>query len=301
MYYMNGGSSGDHVASLKTSTTPDGLNGKDLVQQFFANGGSYTGSCAGAFAAGSGISRYFELIPNTRFKSSMPWGINVDATFDAPADKPFSDVMKDLGFGTKVTNIPTYGGPVYKPGIDTYYGPVPDGLQYFGKNVRNGYGAPQVAAYKGPGTGQMAILSGHPEYRSSGSNLGLMATVYKYAIDGARKIPDLKDSLAVGDTVQMVGPKQKVGDGQYHRFTVDVPAGTSTLDVSLSGLSGNADVYVQCDSPANAKSYLAKGTQTGTAGESVQVDVSQACSVLHVSVYGAHEVKNGTAYSLSVA
>jgi hypothetical protein len=296
MYYMNGGSSGDHVRSL-------GAAGKQRVQDFFHNGGSYTGSCAGAFAAGSRYSSYYQLIPNTNFDRSMPWGVNVSAKFDAPEDKPFSDIMQRLGFSTTVTSIPTYGGPIYQPGLDSIVGTdIVPGLQYFGRNYSGaGIGAPQVAAYQGPDTGRMAILSGHPEYRSSGSNLGLMATVYQYAIEGARKVPDLKDNLTLGQTVQMVGPTQTVGDKQYHRFTVDVPTGSSTIDVSLSGLSDNADVFVQCDSPANEKSYLAKGTQSGTADENVQVDVSQACSVLHVSVYGAHDVKNGASYTLSVA
>lgn len=298
LYYMNGGSSGDHVASL-------GAAGKQRVQDFFHNGGSYSGSCAGAFAAGSRYNRYYQLIPNTNFDSAGPWGTSVDARFTAPEDKPFADVMDRLGVDKTVYNIAFYGGPIYKPGIDSIVGTdIVQGLQYFGTNFGgpsslNGH--PQVAAYKGPGTGQMAILAGHPEYASSGSRLGLTAAVYQYALDGARKIPDLKADLSLGQTVQMVGPTQMVGDNQYHRFTVDVPAGADSLDVSLSGLSGNADVFVQCDSPANAQSYLAKGTQTGTTGESVQVDVSQACSVLHVSVLGVHDVKNGTAYSLTVA
>ena len=42
--YTNGGSASNHGRSL-------GLEGRDRIKQFFYSGGSYTGSCAGAFIA----------------------------------------------------------------------------------------------------------------------------------------------------------------------------------------------------------------------------------------------------------
>lgn len=271
VYYMNGGSSTSHMSSL-------GSTGRDRVKTFFANGGSYTGSCAGAFAATS--PRGYGIMPNKSIVGVAAWGTSTTVKFE---DSEFADIMTELGFGTTVYNIPVYGGPIFRAkGVD-----IP-GLQHFGTGSR--YNAQQVAEYQVEGTGRIDILMGHPEYAKSGSNLGLMATVYERARRGAKQIPDTKGILTINQPWRMSSATQRIGDGQYHLYEVEIP--TNSEDISIS-LTGKAKLYVQHDLPAHSQSYIASGKDI--------ILENPEEETLYISVYGNHNVLNGESYVLTVS
>jgi len=126
-----------------------------------------------------------------------------------------------------------------------------------------------------------------------------MAAVLQHAANHAKKVPDLKGELQFGQSVLMVAPHEKLGDKQYHRWTVNVPEGTPMLTVTLSGMSDNADLFVQHSGYAHEHSYLAASTLSGTATDWVVIP-NPAPGVYEVSIRGTHSVRNGAAYTLTV-
>jgi hypothetical protein len=277
--YINGGTAGYHTDAM-------GAAGRQAVADFHSAGGSYTGSCAGEFVA------------SRRIKSL--WGGTVGnpgrtgrqtVTFDE-VDHPIVQSLMAWNNGSNVvTNIPHYGGPRNSESL-----PHPDGTQFIGTITGGLYrGTDFLVEYQRDDASGITILSpSHPEYGRQASHTALMASILKRANDQSRTIPDVKGTLSTDQTVVMSDPAQKVGDGQYHRYSLDVSAGTSVLYINLSG---NADLFVQYNGPAHAGSYLAKSTSAGDDMVAIQ---DPEPGTYEVSVFGAHTVLNGAAYTLSV-
>jgi hypothetical protein len=279
--YVNGGSAG-HAKIM-------GAAGRQAIETFYAHGGSYTGSCAGEFVAA-------RRIPSL-------WGGKVGnqgntgrqtITFDETDHPLVQDLMRWNGGSNVVTNVPHYWGPTNR---ESY--PHPEGTLFLGTITGGLYrGTDFLVEYQRDAESGVTVLSpSHPEYGRQASHTALMASILKRANDLSRTTPDLKGTLVSDQSLEMSGPEQKVGDGQYHRYTLEVPEGTSVLYVGLTNLSGNADLFIQKDGVAHAGSYLVKSTNVG---DDMVAIPSPEAGTYEISVFGAHTVLNGAAYTLSV-
>jgi hypothetical protein len=282
--FVNGGTAGYHTDAM-------GAAGRRAIEAFHAAGGSYTGSCAGEFVASRRIpALYGGYVANPGRTGHQT------VTFDE-TDQALVQYLLELNNGSNVVpNIPHYGGPRNSSAYRH-----PDGTQFIGTITRGLYaGTDFLIEYeKNSESGGTILSPSHPEYGRHPSHVALMAAILKRAADLAHVTPDIKATLTASQSVTMSGPTETIGDGQYHRFKVEVPAGLSALQISLSGLSGNADLFIQRDGPAHAGSYLAKATAAGTTDETLTIHNPEA-GTYEVSVFGAHATANGEAYTLSV-
>jgi glutamine amidotransferase-like uncharacterized protein len=281
--YVNGGSAG-HAAVM-------GAAGRQAIETFYAHGGSYTGSCAGEFVA----SRRIPALWGGQVGNYKRTGRQT-VTF-TETGHPLVQYLQEWNGGSNVvTNIPHYYGPTNR---ESYRHP--DGTEFLG-TITSGLhrGTDFLVEYQRDAESGVTVLSpSHPEYNRNASNTALMAAILKRADDLSRTTPDIKGTLTTDQSVVMSGPTQKIGDGQYHRYAVEVPDGLSELHVSLTGLTGNADVFVQKDGVAHSASYLAKSEVVGNADDLVVIE-NPAAGTYEISVFGAHTILNGVAYTLSV-
>jgi hypothetical protein len=280
--FVNGGSAGHAVVM--------GAAGRQALETFYAHGGSYTGSCAGEFVAA-------RRIPSL-------WGGKVGnqgntgrqtVTFDETSHPLVQDLMRWNNGSNVVPSIPHYWGPTNR---ESY--PHPDGTLFLG-TITSGLhrGTDFLIEYQRDAESGVTVLSpSHPEYGRQASHTALMASILKRAVDLSRATPDIKGTLVSDQLVEMSGSTQRVGDGQYHRFTLEVPAGVGVLYVGLSNLSGNADLFIQRNGVAYAGSYLEKSVATGVADDAITIQNPEA-GTYEVSVLGAHNVLNGVSYTLS--
>jgi glutamine amidotransferase-like uncharacterized protein len=281
--YVNGGSAG-HANVM-------GAAGRQALADFYSAGGSYTGSCAGEFIAANHIkSIYGGQVGN--YKRTGRQTVTFTET-----DHPIVQYLQEWNGGSNVVaGIPHYYGPTNR---STYRHP--EGTDFIG-TVTSGLhkGSDFLIEYQRDSESGVAVLSpSHPEYNRNSGNTALMAAILKRADDLSQTTPDLKGTLTSGQTVVMSSPTQKVGDGQYHRYQVEVPAGLSALHIRLGDLTGNADLFIQKDGVAHQDSYLAQATATGTSDDTITLQNPEA-GIYEISVFGAHTLLNGVAYTLSV-
>jgi hypothetical protein len=281
--YVNGGSAG-HAKVM-------GAAGRQAIEDFYASGGSYTGSCAGEFVAARRIpSLWGGQVANAGRTGRQT------VTFDETDHPLVQDLMRWNNGSNVVPSIPHYWGPTNR---ESY--PHPDGTLFLG-TITGGLhkGTDFLIEYQRDAESGVTVLSpSHPEYGRQPSHTALMAAILKRANDQSRVTPDVKSTLSTDQIVVMSDPTQRVGDGQYHRYQIEVPAGMSELQVSLTGLTGNADLFIQRDGVAYVGSYLAKATAPGNSDDTITIQNPEA-GTYEISVLGAHAILNGASYTLSV-
>jgi glutamine amidotransferase-like uncharacterized protein len=281
--FVNGKNSPRHSRAL-------GETGRQAIADFYSAGGSYTGSCGGEFMAA-----YY--IPSLWGGEVYRHGNTGQQTVTFTEDHPIVDYLKAWNGGSHiVSGIPYYWGPVNR---STYRHP--DNTEFLGTVTGGVYkGADFLVEYQRDAKSGVAVLSpAHPEYSRTNSHVALMAAILRRANELARVEPDIKGVLTLEQSVEMNSPTQKIGDGQYHRYTLEVPAGVSELQVSLTGLTGNADLFIQRDGVAYAGSYLSKSDAAGNADDLVVIE-NPVAGTYEISVFGAHTILNGAAYTLEV-
>jgi hypothetical protein len=148
-------------------------------------------------------------------------------------------------------------------------------------------------------SGWVLISSSHSEYAKNNSQTIFAAAWVDYAITLGSRTPALKGELEFGQSVQMVGATEKVGDGQYHRFVVDIPPGLPTVTFHLTDLRINADLYVQHEGYAHVNSYFASSTLSGRNADTITIENPHA-GRWEISVHGKHSIANGAPYRLYV-
>lgn len=252
MIYMNGGKAKSHGRSL----TPEG---RDNIRKFVENGGSYVGTCAGMFIASDGIyydgeeyqpkEEYLSLWPGTTHNTALFWNkTSMKVVEGSPLLRYY-----DFGGDMQIDSIFHNGGGY------AYYGEgsiIPEGteplLTYVYDTVgldvkpRQMHGQVSTWAYKkNAESGRLVLTGSHPEDDVTGDRLQLMAAMMQYAMDG-NGIAKVKAALQPGVLREMNKDTEdndplftKVGDLQYHHFTVDVPAGTKQMVVYLAGYENN--------------------------------------------------------------
>ena len=265
LFYSFGGHSGPHGKTM-------GASGRKNVNTFYTNGGSYVGSCAGAYLAG----RY------ASGSSSSYYNIWKDGN------------MKGTGVGNSSIDI-----EMVSPTFNTYYGPVentvvsgarhngggymdvnmaPPGTEIIGRYLnqkgqnstsRGFYGQPAVWAYKESATsGRLVVTGSHPEDAPSGDVLNLTASMFGYAWDGSG-IAKVKGVLRNGDMIPMTKRTEDntpqytaIGDLQCHHFVVYLTKDVPSLSIDLQGTGDfDLELYLKKDDfafPENDPEYSSK-------------------------------------------
>ena len=245
--YVNGGDNLIHGRSL-------GANGRKTIYDFVYNGGSYVGTCAGAFLAckyrrefADPTVEHVGIYPGRIMMTYMPADTYTDMTVESecPLDNYYP-------FGETVTHILHQNGGYLSedknivPGTEILlrYSDCPSD-----KAENNGRAA--IWAYK-PSTqaGRMVLCGSHPEKSSDGVGRDLFSAMLFYAADG-NGIPPVKSVLSNGEWYRCEALSSendpshaRIGDKQYHHFTVDIPEGAEDLVIKLESEWTDEDLYL---------------------------------------------------------
>lgn len=247
--YVNGGLALYHARSL-------GQQGQERFREYVRGGGSYVGTCAGQYIATTGVYRkdgtfrkwddYFALWPG-RARDTFLEEIHFTMYMDenCPLLKYY-----DFGGDMKVDSIYHCNGGYASLGQED---PIPAGTEPLLRVDWNE--APEVGpsidnqvccwAYKpDDNSGRIILMSSHPEAVATGERLHLMASFFQYAIDGNGKV-SVKGELVPGQFRHMDKSTEdkeplftKIGDRQYHHFTVEIPKRTKKAIIVLEGYEG---------------------------------------------------------------
>lgn len=318
VFYSCGGSSGAHGRCL-------GAAGRNAVRTFFRNGGSYQGSCAGAFLASAGSggvtgdnsSTFYGIWPGRTTSSGLntqtPTGMFIE---------PGSGLLKYFDFGGDmyVDSVRHHGG-CYTVDL------IP------GTEVLARYDYPKLTMHKKASIwawknskheGRIICCGSHPEEVDGGERMQLMGAMLMYSMDG-RGVAEVKKVLVKGE--EYTADKEstandplhaKIGDGQYHHFAVGIPASAKNVRFRLE-YSGDYDIHLLAKkgtfafegnadfrdaTSANAKELLLESVEGGTWFFSVHNDSRpQAETDVHGNCLytGRTELLNGIAYTISIS
>jgi hypothetical protein len=258
MIIYTGGGYGDHATAV-------GATGIKNVQDFFYNGGSYVGTCNGNYMAWNWAYKFW------------PGQIKVDG-YEGQVDGVIPDdspLLKYYDFGGD--HLISSGLMHYKGGYET--GTLPAGTEVLlrGKShpdagVIEGDGQPTGYAYKPKETsGRVCGINDHPEYANQLNEvMNYLQAAFRYARDGLGT-PDVKAALANGEARAMDKASgdndpahAKIGDKQYHHFTVSLPNGAKDLTVVLTADDGyDMNLYLAKDTFALASRASHSDTAQG--------------------------------------
>ena len=271
--HCGGGSSVPHAEAM---LAPDGsgrIDAQERVKQFYANGGGFVGNCAGAalsfetlgvagraeifFQFFNGFKGDFTNLAGTYTDFEIPDGVTERQGHVLPK----SPLLKYYDFGGDyyISNVRQNGGnwckwwdsnknwPWGVAEVLTVYNDKIEGVV-----VREGYkcvdGASCWAYKRTEESGRMAPCGGHPESIPDGERLLLESSLFQYAMDGGG-CPVTKGALADGVIRQMndnnTAGHEKIGDRQYHHFTIDVPQGATELEIVLDGSLYDLNLYAK--------------------------------------------------------
>ena len=292
LIYMNGGKAVNHGRTL-------GEKGRENIRTFVRNGGSYVGSCAGAFLA----SAYTVTADTLRPRTSVYLGIWPGAVRGTGLDKSWTDVtiekksplLRYYSFGgdRQVDSVRHNGGCyAFEQMVWPDKAEVLARYKTTGRELKRDIdGTPVIWSFKdAPGSGRVISCGSHPEGNTSGERLDLMCAMIKYAMDGNGS-PSVKCSMSPGDTVRMTRrtsdadpARTRIGDRQYHHFLVEIPAGRDSVTVTLKSLKGwrDFDLYLFADPDGFAR-------RDGASVRNVSLGVDKAM-VLHRPKSGRYYV-----------
>jgi hypothetical protein len=233
--YVNGGSATNHGASL-------GEEAREQVRAFVRAGGSYTGSCAGAFLSSQAFDdkpekeEYLRLWPGCTAKTNL---VKSGTDLVVPPDSPLLR-FSDFGGDGWIENVRHNGGCFTDPTSSRYWATDTEVLALYDYAPDPAFdGEPACWAWKGDDSiGRMVLIGSHPESHTFGEQLELMQAILGYAIEGIG-VPEVKAVLRRGvrrmDDNDEPG-HERIGDRQIHLFAVDVPEGTEELRVEVCSL-----------------------------------------------------------------
>lgn len=237
--YTNGGSATKHGRSL-------GTEGRERIKQFFYSGGSYTGSCAGAFI----VSHHY--LPYSSSQSFNPSYYHLWPARTRSTGLNDTTTGHFIPSGSPLLQYSSFGNDFY---IDDIYhnggGYIRDTIP-IGTEILLTYDFPgwlmhnKVSswAYKvNDTTGRLVVIISHPEGKVSGEGLDLMAGILQYALEGVGDTyikHELFNNIPVimnKSTEDSIPEFTKIGDKQYHHFLVQIPSSVDTFHIKLDGES----------------------------------------------------------------
>lgn len=248
--YMYGGQSNNHGVIM-------GTLGRERFRTFFANGGSYIGSCAGAYICCFGCDTkgtqpgYIGLWPGICNEAPIT---GIWPSYVIPEGSPLLKYShNDFGGDRRIDGIEHYNGPFFEtwesvPGTEVLaYNDIKDCMLD---------GHPSLISRKNDAfTGRLLISGGHPELEAEGEQRELMAAMLQYVIDG-RGCAKVKTVLGNGEHWDMTKgtadndpAHTMIGDLQCHNFAFSLPRKARNVKVRLEVLNSH-----------NLSLRLAKGT-----------------------------------------
>lgn len=241
LMFINGGSASAQAGGL-------GEEGRKNFLKFYEGGGSVMGSCAGGWLLATKSWKGTHAVgvwpgqPNWAQLGSTQLDLKLEK--DCPLLK-----YDDFGGDLIVSSVRYNKGPYFNAD------PWPAGTEilsrYFSQNEellakmkkQNRIDKVETLAYKKNDLSGRAILCGaHPEGSKdpNAENYRYFNALVHYAYDG-RGAPRVKAELKSSETRLMTDNKlaghEKIGDLQYHHFTIKVPENTKKLGISLAGLA----------------------------------------------------------------
>lgn len=245
--YVNGGSAGKHAVSLTEQ-------GRKRIQEFVAAGGSYVGTCAGAYFATAGSKRNGKGVINRKIYLHLWPGI-MHSTHLNKSQTPLrierkSPLLRYYDFGGDyVVDSVRHNGGGYALGEEA--GTLPEKTEVLARYVFKNNSKvqidnkPAIWAYKGgENSGRAVLIGSHPEAIKRGERLELMSAALLYAMDGNAK-PQVKGVLTPNQLREMCLKTEdnkpeytRIGDRQYHHFEITVPKHCQRLVISLNGYKG---------------------------------------------------------------
>lgn len=234
MLFVCGGNSRTHGRSLRPEC-------RDNMRTFVSNGGSYVGTCAGAFFASTG----YDTIPNYPYYLAVWPGVMKHSGLVGGSTGLFVDPESPL------LNYYDFGGDNYVANVRHNKGGYafnwPTGTEllarYDNPDIPTMHGQPAAWAYKASvETGRVIMEGSHPEEVGSGERRDFTAAMLRYAVDGVGETK-IKGLLRNGEVRMMDkttndgNPEHTmIGDMQYHHFAVYIPQGAH--DIRLRVASG---------------------------------------------------------------
>lgn len=239
LVYVNGGSARSHGNAL-------GSAGRENFRKFVSNGGSYVGSCAGAYLACTGThsgtyEEYYGIYPG------ICTNCDLQNTYTGQFVEPGSPLLKYYTFGgDKYVSKVYHNGGCYISDADLI--PGAEILMRYDYKDKPMHKQGSVWAYKASNTTGRVIPSGsHPERETSGERRDMMAAMLLYAADGNGD-PTVKTKIIKGKLYDMSNNKSLskagLGDGQYHHYTLEIPEGAKNIKVDLSSTFKDYDLYL---------------------------------------------------------
>lgn len=226
MLFVCGGKATSHAKSLRNAC-------REKMRFFVQNGGSYVGTCAGAFFVTSEREYYLNLWPG----KAKQTGVSQTRT------GMFIDK------GTPLLNYYSYGGDYYVKDIrhngGCYALDWPEGTELLARydyaQNESMHGQPSAWAYKEDGSNGRIIMEGsHPEEVTSGERRDFTAAMLRYAADGVGDTK-IKGLLRNGEcrvmnktTNENVPEYTRIGDMQYHHFAVYIPSNAKKIRFEIS-------------------------------------------------------------------
>ena len=210
------------------------------MRQFIANGGSYVGTCAGAFFASSGYDSY----------SSYPYYLSVWPGVTIHTGLSDSSTGMIIEKDSPLLAYYDFGGDNYVENVrhnkGGYPAELPDNTEVLARYDYPQKEAihlqPSIWAYKPYShTGRVLLEGSHPEEVSSGERRDLTAAMIQYALDGVGTTV-LKGFLQNGKERVMNKSSEdrdpyytKIGDLQCHHFVVSIPPDAQNIVVRVEG------------------------------------------------------------------
>ncbi|MFA7116801.1 MAG: BPL-N domain-containing protein [Bacteroidales bacterium] len=251
MIYTNGGQSTCHGRSL-------GEEGRNRVREFIKNGGSYLGSCAGAYLTCKRISRdsarrefYYNVWPGVCVPTHL---IHSHTGMFVPKKSPLLKYKK-FGGDFHIDSVVHNGGCFASEDMEFPKGTKillrydnPENFKTTKGNIYNIHKKLSAWAYKpNAKSGRIVAIGSHPESVTYGERLDLMIAMVKYALDGNGN-PKIKAILQPGETREMtastvdnIPDSTRIGDRQYHHFLINVPKKVKEMKVVLEPIEGWED------------------------------------------------------------
>lgn len=246
MIYTFGGSASKHGKSL-------GQEGLERVRTFYANGGSYTGSCAGCILAapyyngGDKSECHYNIHDGAKYRFTgmfiskntythlvMEPGNPLQKYFSgALAAKTDMDSLRHSGGCMMVEEAMPAGTEILGR-----FGQPTEGVKLPKKlKIEKFLGQPCIWAYKrNAESGRLVVCGSHPELCNTSEVTELYTAQLRYAMDGFGSAKP-KAVLENGAKRTMNNPEDPlyagIGDRQYHHFLVYLPKPAKRLKITL--------------------------------------------------------------------
>ena len=313
--FVCGGKATKHAQSLRQEC-------RDNMRTFVKGGGSYVGTCAGAFFA----SRGYDSLPYNQYYLGL-WPGVVGRTHLSS-----TNIGMSIENGSSLLNYYDYGGDNYVSNVyhngGCFAADMPLNTEPLARfdcdSIVQIHGKVSSWAYKSNAyCGRVVVVGSHPEYAASGERRDFTAAMLRYAVDGVGET-SIKGLLYNGKTRCMDkstsdgNPEYTmIGDMQYHHFAVYIPQGAHGIRLKVASA---VDCNLQLSLKKGNYAYV-DGTEyqsTGGGAEQELVFDNLTCGLWYVAVQclttvtatnvtlgqeysGRTDVLNGVPYTIGVA